>query len=190
MPLHQSEQQGDAGSSLIPCHQRPPVLLKPSIVSQQVLDYRNSSRFVLLCRPRKTTHTRQNRIERLATSCGKSLSDRRGRSNDAITLSVNGECKNEIGSAAKLLTAHRREIAEVLAEKHDRGDTENMSEAFIKIQDVIEAIERAVWHERYIAGQKSEPFSPFGFGSAPWRGQAHRGERGEVAEAIAGLASE
>jgi len=37
--------------------------------------------------------------------------------------------------------------------------------AFIKIQDVIEAIERAVWHERYIADPKSEPFSPFGFGS-------------------------
>jgi hypothetical protein len=63
--------------------------------------------------------------------------------------------------------AQRRDIAEVLAEKHNRGDTENMGEAFIKIQDVIEAIERAVWHERYIAGQKSEPFSPFGFGSAP-----------------------
>jgi hypothetical protein len=63
--------------------------------------------------------------------------------------------------------AHRRDIAEVLAEKYNRGDTEKMGEAFIKIQDVIEAIERAVWHERYIVGQKSEPFSPFGFGSAP-----------------------
>jgi hypothetical protein len=63
--------------------------------------------------------------------------------------------------------AHRRDVAEVLAGKHNRGDMENMGEAFIKIRDVIEAIERAVWHERYIAGQKSEPFSPFGFGSAP-----------------------
>jgi hypothetical protein len=61
--------------------------------------------------------------------------------------------------------AHRRDIAVHLAEKQDRSDKENMREAFIKIQDVIEAIERAVWHERYIAGQKSEPFSPFGFGS-------------------------
>jgi len=52
-----------------------------------------------------------------------------------------------------------------LAEKYSHGHTENMREAFIKIQDAIEAIERAVWHERYIAGQKSEPFSPFGFGS-------------------------
>lgn len=61
--------------------------------------------------------------------------------------------------------AYRRDIAERLAEKYNRGDTENMREAFIKIQETIEAIERAVWHERYIAGQKSEPFSPFGFGS-------------------------
>jgi hypothetical protein len=61
--------------------------------------------------------------------------------------------------------AHRRDVAEVLAEKHNRGDTENMREAFIKIQDVIEAIERAVWHERYIANPSSEPFSPLGFRS-------------------------
>ena len=54
---------------------------------------------------------------------------------------------------------HRRDIAKALAEKHDRGDTENMREAFIKIQDVIEAIERAVWHERFIADPKFEPFS-------------------------------
>jgi predicted ATP-binding protein involved in virulence len=47
--------------------------------------------------------------------------------------------------------AYLRDLAERLAEKHDRGDTENMREAFIKIQDAIEAIERAVWHERYIA---------------------------------------
>ena len=60
---------------------------------------------------------------------------------------------------------HRRGIAESLAEKHDRGDTENMREAFIKIQDVIEAIERAIWYERHIADPKSEPFSPFGFRS-------------------------
>ena len=51
---------------------------------------------------------------------------------------------------------HRRDIAEALAEKHNRGDTENMREAYVKIQDVIEAIERAVWHERYIADPKSE----------------------------------
>jgi hypothetical protein len=56
--------------------------------------------------------------------------------------------------------AHRRDVARTLAEKQNRGDSENIREAFIKIQDVIEAIERAVWHERYIADPKSEPFSP------------------------------
>jgi hypothetical protein len=60
---------------------------------------------------------------------------------------------------------HRRDIAKALAEKQDRGDAENMREAFIKIQDGIEAIERAIWHERYIADPTSEPFSPFGFRS-------------------------
>jgi len=72
------------------------------------------------------------------------------------------------GYVQKLIAARDREVThrrEALAEKHNRGDTENMREAFIKIQDVIEAIERAVWHERYIADPKSEPFSPFGFGS-------------------------
>ncbi len=44
-------------------------------------------------------------------------------------------------------------------------DNEYVQKLIAKIQDAIEAIERAVWHERYIAGQKSEPFSPFGFGS-------------------------
>ena len=61
--------------------------------------------------------------------------------------------------------AHRRDIVMHLVGKYNRGDMENMREDFIKIQDVIEAIERAVWHERYIADPKSEPFSPFGFGS-------------------------
>ena len=58
--------------------------------------------------------------------------------------------------------AHRRGTVEALAEKHDREDTQHLREVFIKIQDVIEAIERAVWHERYIADPKSEPFSSFG----------------------------
>ena len=52
--------------------------------------------------------------------------------------------------------AYRRDIAERLAEKYNRSDTE-APEAFIKNQDAIEAIERAVWHERYIAGEKSGP---------------------------------
>jgi hypothetical protein len=84
---------------------------------------------------------------------------------EAITMAQDNEYIQKLISARDREVVHRRDIAERLAEKYNRGDTENMREAFIKIQETIEAIERAVWHERYIAGQKSEPFSPFGFGS-------------------------
>ena len=40
--------------------------------------------------------------------------------------------------------AHRRDIAQVLAEKHNRGDMENMGEAFIKIQEVMQFDEDGV----------------------------------------------
>jgi DNA-directed RNA polymerase subunit F len=84
---------------------------------------------------------------------------------EAITMAQDNEYVQKLIAARDREVVHRRDIAERLAEKYNRGDTENMREAFIKIQETIEAIERAVWHERYIAGQKSEPFSPFGFGS-------------------------
>jgi hypothetical protein len=47
---------------------------------------------------------------------------------------------------------HRRDIAKTLAEKQDRGDTENLRKGFIKIQNVIEAVERAIQHEKMLAG--------------------------------------
>jgi len=84
---------------------------------------------------------------------------------EAITMAQDNEYVQKLIAARDREVVHRRDIAERLAEKYNRGDTENIREAFVKIQDVIEAIERAVWHERYIAGQKSEPFSPFGFGN-------------------------
>ena len=55
---------------------------------------------------------------------------------------------------------HRRDIAKTLAEKHDRGDTENLREGFIKIQNVIEAIERAIQHEKMLAGAARYRQSP------------------------------
>jgi hypothetical protein len=56
--------------------------------------------------------------------------------------------------------AHRRNVAEVLAEKHNRGDMENMkSRTRLKPSSVPFGM-------RDIAGQKSEPFSPFGFTGA------------------------
>ena len=42
------------------------------------------------------------------------------------------ECVQRLIAARDRDVAHRRDLAERLAEKHDRGDTENMREAFIK----------------------------------------------------------
>ncbi len=41
----------------------------------------------------------------------------------------------------------RRNIADALAQAYERGETERMREAFINIQNTIEAIERAIEHE-------------------------------------------
>ena len=41
----------------------------------------------------------------------------------------------------------RRNIADALAKAYGRGETERMREAFINIQNTIEAIERAIEHE-------------------------------------------
>lgn len=45
----------------------------------------------------------------------------------------------------------RRNVAAVLAQAYERGETERMREAFINLQNTIEAIERAIEHERYLA---------------------------------------
>jgi hypothetical protein len=48
--------------------------------------------------------------------------------------------------------AQRRKVADSLAGEYRRGHTEDISEAFINIQNAIEAIERAIEHERALAG--------------------------------------
>ena len=53
----------------------------------------------------------------------------------------------------KLIAARDREVqqrrntADALAQAYGRGETERMREAFINIQNTIEAIERAIEHE-------------------------------------------
>ena len=49
----------------------------------------------------------------------------------------------------------RRDIADALAQAYERGETERMREAFINIQKTIEAIERAIQHEKMLAGVAS-----------------------------------
>ena len=47
--------------------------------------------------------------------------------------------------------AQRRDVAGALGEAYKRGHTENMRQVFIDIQNTIEAIDRAIAHEKLIA---------------------------------------
>jgi hypothetical protein len=58
----------------------------------------------------------------------------------------------------------RRNAAAALTEKYTRGHTEDMREAFVKIQDTIEAIERAIAHEEFIASKGSRSSWPIAIG--------------------------
>lgn len=46
----------------------------------------------------------------------------------------------------------RRNVADALAQAYERGETERMREAFISLQNTIEAIERAIQHEKTLVG--------------------------------------
>jgi hypothetical protein len=50
----------------------------------------------------------------------------------------------------------RREVAQSLAQAYKRGKSENMQEVFIKLQSVIEAIDRAIEDERKLEQRPSE----------------------------------
>ena len=59
----------------------------------------------------------------------------------------------------KLIAARDREVeqhrnvADALAQAYERGETERMREVFISLQNTIEAIERAIQHEKMLAGR-------------------------------------
>jgi hypothetical protein len=68
-------------------------------------------------------------------------------------------------AARDRMVKDRRELALALSDRYKGGHTENMRNAFIGVQDTIEAIERAIAHENYIESKKPAPFeSPIGFG--------------------------
>jgi hypothetical protein len=46
----------------------------------------------------------------------------------------------------------RRDVADALAQAYERGETERMSEVFLNLQNTIEAIKRAIQHEKMLAG--------------------------------------
>jgi hypothetical protein len=68
-----------------------------------------------------------------------------------------------LAAARERLAADRRAIAAELAKPYDLGKTEEWRKSFVEIQTTIDAIDRAVSDERYIA-EKGKPasFSPTG----------------------------
>jgi len=62
---------------------------------------------------------------------------------------------------------HRREAAKALAKDYARGDTEYMRETFVKIQETIEAIERAIAHEEFIVSKEAKTSWPVAIGFGP-----------------------
>jgi hypothetical protein len=72
-----------------------------------------------------------------------------------------------------LIAARGREIeqrpnaAKTLAQQYVRGDTEYLRENFVKIQETIEAINRAIADEEVIESRepRSSPPTPIGFGN-------------------------
>jgi hypothetical protein len=61
----------------------------------------------------------------------------------------------------------RRNAAKTLAQQYIRGDTEYLRENFVKIQDTIEAINRAIADEEVIESRepRSSSPTPIGFGN-------------------------
>jgi hypothetical protein len=56
----------------------------------------------------------------------------------------------------------RREVADILTENFRRGHTEDVRDLFIKLQDTIEAIDRAILDEERMTADAKEPEIPPG----------------------------
>jgi hypothetical protein len=59
---------------------------------------------------------------------------------------------------------HRREVARLLAGKFKKGTTEQVRNLFMQIQSTIEAIERAIAHEEFIASKETRSSWPVAIG--------------------------
>jgi hypothetical protein len=56
----------------------------------------------------------------------------------------------QLRAARARLVDDRRNIVEALTKPYERGRTEEMRKAFVKVQVTVEAIERAILHEKEI----------------------------------------
>jgi hypothetical protein len=63
---------------------------------------------------------------------------------------------------AARVQAVKAEVADTLTENFRRGHTEDVRDLFIRLQDTIEAIDRAILDEERIATNEKEPEIPPG----------------------------
>lgn len=59
-----------------------------------------------------------------------------------------------LGEAWKRLLEDRRNVAKLLAKPYEPGKTEEWRESFVKIQQTIEAVNRAIREEAELEGHK------------------------------------
>jgi hypothetical protein len=67
-------------------------------------------------------------------------------------------------AAREKVIAERRQAAAALAEPYKRGHTEKMGDLFVGIQSTIEAIERVIAHEEFIASKQPKSSWPLALG--------------------------
>ncbi len=60
-----------------------------------------------------------------------------------------------LGEAWRRLVNDRRSVATLLAKPYEPGKTEEWRESFVKIQQTIEAVNRAIREEAELQGRKS-----------------------------------
>jgi hypothetical protein len=65
----------------------------------------------------------------------------------------NEDTKN-LATARESAVTQRRQLAVALGEPYKRGHTENMRDAFVAVQALIEAIDRAITDERHIENMR------------------------------------
>jgi hypothetical protein len=65
-------------------------------------------------------------------------------------MAVENLCIRKLSEARAQAVRARREVANTLATPYKHGHPENMHEVFVKLQDVIEAIDRAIDDEQRI----------------------------------------
>jgi hypothetical protein len=75
-------------------------------------------------------------------------------------MALKNEHIQQLAAARAAAITQRRQVAAALAESYKRGHTENMRDLFVKLQDSIEAIDRAIADESRLAAENNQEATP------------------------------